>query len=75
MTTYELYYDNGGHGGPYANHADACAAAERLLWGCRSMRAVEVRPRNSSHTGGYDERHHGSTYVQKNAEGLVTLMG
>lgn len=69
---FELYYNNGGHGGPYSNHTKACVAAQSLLWGSHTMSRVEVRPRNSRVIGGYGEHHIGSTYVSKDSEGIIS---
>lgn len=63
--SYELYYDTGGHGGPYPDHDTACIIAQELLKGCCATRSIEVRPRNSPKRGGYSDAHSESTYVRK----------
>lgn len=50
---YELYYSNGGHGGPYKGLKEAKKAALELLDGDKKMYAVEARPYSSTARGGY----------------------
>ncbi len=42
MNKYELFYDIGGHGGPYIGFKEAKKAAKRLLAGCDSMNTVHI---------------------------------
>lgn len=49
---YELFYSNGGHGGPYALK-EADDAAKRLLAGNRNMEYIEIRPYIVSGPGGF----------------------
>jgi hypothetical protein len=66
--TYELYYSNGGHGGPYLTLTEAKKAAKRLLEGSKTMIAVEIRPSNSGYFGGYNTRNNNSFFVRKKTE-------
>lgn len=45
--TYELFYGNGGHGGPYRSLASATEAAGRLLRGSRSESYIQIRARSN----------------------------
>src|SRR3954464_10142774 len=62
---YELYYSNGGHGGPYQDFESAVEGAHKLLRGDKNMQGVEARPYNSEAKGGYAINHVGSTYFYK----------
>lgn len=71
-TTYELYYNDGGHGGPYPDFKTANEAAERLLKGSQTTTTIEIRPRASESIGGFKDKNHGSTYLDKYKNGLVS---
>jgi len=45
---YELFYDCGGHGGPYEGLQNAIKAAERLLNGCRTMTSIQIKKRKDA---------------------------
>jgi hypothetical protein len=62
---YELYYSNGGHGGPYQDFDAAVEGAHNLLRGDKNMQGIEARPYNSEAKGGYAINHVGSTYFYK----------
>lgn len=42
MNSYELFYDTGGHGGPYFGFTKAKTAARQLLAGCPSINRIHV---------------------------------
>jgi len=67
---YELYYNYGGHGGPYPDYDTAVQTAKNLLNGSKLLHTVEVRPRKALVCGGYGERHYGSTYVARDGDGF-----
>ena len=50
MTSYELYYGNGGHGGPYPTILEAIRRARQLLIGCGSEQFIEVKERQRDAT-------------------------
>jgi len=70
--TFEIYYDNHGHSGPYAGLEYACERAKALLSNCHSMTAIEVRPRSTKHLGGYEPKHKESVYYVK-YDGVIYL--
>lgn len=72
--SFELYYNTGGHGGPYPDLAAAEIAAKRMLAGCRSLYSVEIRPRNSPVLGGYGESHKGSRYIWRGQGGAACFL-
>jgi hypothetical protein len=50
---FELYYSDGGHGGPYKDLYAARDAALRLYKGSRSIHTIEMRPSWSNARGGF----------------------
>ncbi len=50
---FELFYSDGGHGGPYLSEVEAEAAALRLIHGCKTTRRIEIRPYSAEGIGGY----------------------
>jgi hypothetical protein len=61
---YELYYNTGGHGGPYKTLEYACLQAVDTIKGSQSITAIEIRPYDSVYRGGYGDWHSDSRYVQ-----------
>lgn len=59
--TYEIYYNDGGHGGPYQDFEAAYRAAKSRLLG--STTTIEMRPRNSKAIGGFGRHNKGSFYL------------
>jgi hypothetical protein len=49
--TYELFYDTGGHGGPYGL-SDAFERSKAMLRGCNSMSSVRIVERSDG-IGGF----------------------
>ena len=62
---FEMYYSDGGHGGPYLDFFMACEEAKRRIAGCRTTDAIEIRPSSSSARGGYRDGNKGSIFVRK----------
>ncbi len=64
---FEMFYDTGGHGGPYCspNFDLIKARAFDLLRGCPTIHAIEIRPYNSMAIGGYSAHNNASTYVSR----------
>ena len=62
---FELFYDTGGYGGPYANFDVACNGALALLSGCRTINRIELRPLDSKQLGGYCSNNPDSSYSEK----------
>ena len=59
---YELYYNTGGHCGPYPNFKEAEKAAKDKLNGCKLMTSIEIRNTNSTFRGGFNGANHGSFF-------------
>jgi hypothetical protein len=59
----EVYYDDGGHSGPFTNFHLAYTYALRVLKGSTSTKSVEIRPRDSKAIGGFANGNDGSFYV------------
>ena len=62
---YELYYDDGGHGGPYESLEIAWQTARSIIEGGRHTHAIEIRPRSSLFLGGYKDKRSGSYYLYR----------
>ncbi len=63
--TYEVYYNDGGHCGPFAEFSDAYAHALKVLKGTRFTRIIEIRYTNDTVTGGYVPKNPRSFYVNR----------
>ena len=61
--TFEIYYNDGGHCGPYKSFMEAYKAAYARL--NRITTRIEIRHTTSKTTGGYAPRNIGSYYVSK----------
>ena len=62
---YEVYYSDGGHGGPFNTLAYATGYARNYMAGSNgATSAVEIRPRTSIERGGFGRAHIGSFYVE-----------
>jgi hypothetical protein len=64
MKTYELYYNDGGHCGPFYQLHLAVEHAERMIAGCVKTTRVEIRPDSSGAIGGYAPSNPGSRYIE-----------
>jgi hypothetical protein len=62
---FELYYSDGGHGGPYGDFFVAIEEAKSRIAGCPSIHAIEIRPRTSPATGGFKSGNAGSSYLSR----------
>lgn len=51
--SYELFYDCGGHSGPYHTLEQATSTAKAKLAGMQSMQSVDIRFRDPEGIGGY----------------------
>lgn len=72
---WELFYSDGGHGGPYHTHGTAIEAARRYIGGFRFRRVeVEVRERGTGR-GGFKAGNPRSLYITEpfTAEELAIL--
>lgn len=66
MKTYELYYIDGGHGGPFYDIGKAREHAERMIAGSSGRtKRIEIRPDSSKELGGYGYRNGGSYYIEQ----------
>ncbi len=65
--SFELYYDTGGHGGPYSpDLAMAVSHAKRLIAGCPSINAIEIRPCHANAPiGGFSRKNIHSVFVER----------
>lgn len=63
---YEMYYNSGGHGGPYSDLIMAEQRARDLIKGDKSGKttSIEIRPHNSKAIGGYSANNKGSIYIE-----------
>lgn len=62
----EIYYNDGGHCGPFQTFHEAYVYAVRILKGSQVTTRIEIRPRDSKAIGGYASGNDGSFYVTKN---------
>ena len=62
----EIYYNDGGHCGPFADFHSAYCYAIKTLRGSESTTRIEIRPAGSTARGGYASGNDGSYYVTKN---------
>ena len=71
LKRYELFFGNGGHGGPYHSLAHAIYWARQLLFGSRQLRVIYVKPYVSERDG------YGPPIatVRKHEDGTVTHDG
>jgi len=60
---YEIYYNDGGHGGPYPDLPAAIEGAQRRL--NANCTQIECRPYNSTERGAFKTGNPGSHYVTK----------
>ena len=63
----KIYYDDGGHAGPFPDFHAAYAYAVRVLKGSRTTGKIEIRPPAPAVIGGYASGHKDSFYVTKSA--------
>jgi hypothetical protein len=52
-TSYELFYNDGGHGGPWIGLDDAIRQAKRIIAGSPSTTAITIHPHSATGMGGY----------------------
>ena len=50
---YELFYSDGGHGGPYSSYDLAKYRAIEMIRGCHTTRSIRIHPRTVNGVGGY----------------------
>jgi hypothetical protein len=62
---FELYYSDGGHGGPHADFFTAVEEAKLRIAGCQSISMIEIRPRTSAVRGGFKTANSESCYLAK----------